>query len=92
MNYQSFDDLRVWRRATHGTCSVFAKGLQGAKLGEQLNYDKEIVERHLAHGSDEELRDAYDHTLFLKQRHKMAQEWADYLDGLADQVQAASSG
>ena len=53
-------------------------------IRERLGYDKEIVERHLAHGSDEELGEAYDRTRFLTQRKKMAQEWADYLDSLAE--------
>jgi integrase len=50
---------------------------------ERLGYDKEIVERHLTHGSDEELGDVYDRTQFIEQRTKMAQDWADYLDRLA---------
>jgi integrase len=52
-------------------------------IRERLGYDKEIVERHLAHGSDEEWGDAYDRTQFIEQRTKMAQDWADYLDRLA---------
>lgn len=36
----------------------------------------------MAHGSDEDLGDAYDRTSVLMQRRKMAQEWADYLDSL----------
>jgi integrase len=52
-------------------------------IRERLGYDKEIVERHLAHTSDEELGDAYDRTQFIEQRTKMAQDWADYLDRLA---------
>jgi hypothetical protein len=52
-------------------------------IRERLGYDKEIVERHLAHGSDEELGNAYDRTQFIEQRTKMAQDWADYLDRLA---------
>ncbi|WP_075644100.1 tyrosine-type recombinase/integrase [Caballeronia udeis] len=50
---------------------------------ERLGCDKEIVERHLAHGSDEEWGNAYDRAQFIEQRTKMAQEWADYLDRLA---------
>jgi integrase len=49
-------------------------------IREKLKYDKDVVERHLAHKSDEELGDAYDRTLFLEERQKMAQDWADYLD------------
>ncbi|AXL53633.1 hypothetical protein DSC91_007151 [Paraburkholderia caffeinilytica] len=52
-------------------------------IRERLGYAKEIVERHLAHGSDEELGDAYDRTQFFEQRQRMSQDWADYLDRLA---------
>ncbi|MFC5428084.1 tyrosine-type recombinase/integrase [Paraburkholderia denitrificans] len=52
-------------------------------IRERLGYDKEVVERQLAHGSDEELGDAYDRAQFFEQRRKMSQDWADYLDRLA---------
>jgi hypothetical protein len=52
-------------------------------IRERLGYDKGIVERHLAHGSDEELGDAYDRAQYIEQRTKMAQDWADYLVRLA---------
>jgi len=51
-------------------------------LREELHWDKDVIERQLAHGSDEALKGAYDRTQFLKQRAKMMQEWADYLDKL----------
>lgn len=51
-------------------------------IREALHYDKEVIERQLSHGSDEELGGAYDRTQFLAQRAKMMQEWADYLDQL----------
>ncbi|MFM0079010.1 integrase arm-type DNA-binding domain-containing protein [Paraburkholderia sediminicola] len=54
-------------------------------IRERLGYAKEVVERHLAHGSDEELGDAYDRAQFFFQRQKMVQDWADYLDLLAAQ-------
>lgn len=59
-------------------------------LREALHWDKDVIERQLAHGSDEELGGAYDRTQFLAQRAKMMQEWADYLDKLrtgADVIQ-----
>lgn len=54
-------------------------------IRERLGYDKEVVERHLAHGSDEELGDAYDRAQFFDQRRQMSQDWADYLDRLASE-------
>ncbi|MEX3690460.1 tyrosine-type recombinase/integrase [Paraburkholderia sp. BR14263] len=52
-------------------------------IRERLGYEREVVERHLAHGSDEELGDAYDRAQFFDQRRRMIQSWADYLDRLA---------
>ncbi|MEI8158614.1 MAG: integrase arm-type DNA-binding domain-containing protein [Burkholderiales bacterium] len=51
-------------------------------IRESLHWDKDIIERQLSHGSDEELGGAYDRTQFLAERAKMMQEWADHLDKL----------
>jgi hypothetical protein len=42
-----------------------------------------VIERHLAHVSDEELGGSYDRTTHLEQRRRMIQAWADLLDDLA---------
>jgi len=52
-------------------------------IREYLGWDKEVIERHLAHASSEELGDSYDRTTFLEQRREMVQCWADFLDELA---------
>lgn len=52
-------------------------------LRERLGWDREVIERHMAHVSDEELGDTYDRASFLQQREEMIQAWADYLDKLA---------
>ncbi len=53
-------------------------------IRELLGWDREVIERHLAHGSDEELGGSYDRTTHFTQRRKMIQVWADLLDDLAD--------
>lgn len=53
-------------------------------IRELLGWDREIIERHLAHVSDEELGGSYDRATFLDQRRKMIQLWADLLDDLAN--------
>ena len=52
-------------------------------IRELLGWDKEVIERHLAHVSDEELGGSYDRTTHLGQRRKMIQDWADLVDDLA---------
>lgn len=52
-------------------------------IRELLGWDREIIERHLAHVSDEELGGSYDRATFLDQRRRMIQLWANLLDDLA---------
>ncbi len=51
-------------------------------IRELLGWDREVIERHLAHVSDEELGGSYDRTTFLAQRKTLVQQWADFLDEL----------
>lgn len=52
-------------------------------IRELLGWDREVIERHLAHVSDEELGGSYDRTTHFEQRRRMIQAWADLLDDLA---------
>jgi integrase len=51
-------------------------------IRELLGWDREVIERHLAHVSDEELGGSYDRATLLDQRRQMIQVWADLLDDL----------
>jgi integrase len=42
-------------------------------------YHKDWVERQLAHGDSNEMRDTYNHAAYLDQRRTMMQEWADLI-------------
>lgn len=53
-------------------------------IRELLGWEREVIERHLAHMSDEELGASYDRTTHLEQRRRMIQAWADLLDDLAE--------
>lgn len=44
----------------------------------------EWIERQLSHGDRNAIRARYNFAEYLPERRKMMQEWADYLDGLAD--------
>ena len=50
---------------------------------ELLGWDREVIERHLAHVSDEELGGSYDRTTHFAQPRRMIQVWANLLDDLA---------
>jgi len=51
-------------------------------IPEQLHIENVVIERAMAHGSDEALGGAYDRTQYFDNRVKMMQAWADYLDKL----------
>ncbi|WP_407669497.1 tyrosine-type recombinase/integrase [Paraburkholderia heleia] len=53
-------------------------------IREYLGWDPDVIERHLAHGSDEELGDSYDRATLLERRRHRVQAWADLLDVLAE--------
>lgn len=52
---------------------------------QELRFDREVIERQLAHASDEKLGAAYDRAEFMDDRIRLMQVWADYLDVLRDQ-------
>ncbi|MGH8846426.1 MAG: integrase, partial [Polaromonas sp.] len=54
-------------------------------IRELLGWDRDVIERHLAHVSDEELGGSYDRATFLAQRREMIQLWANLLDDLAEE-------
>jgi integrase len=57
------------------------RGMASSLLNEQ-GYNRDWIERQLAHGEKDAIRASYNHTDYLAQRRTMMQEWADYLDHL----------
>ncbi|GAB3377612.1 tyrosine-type recombinase/integrase [Azotobacter armeniacus] len=54
-------------------------------LSTELNsrgYNRDWIERQLAHGDQDEMHDTYNHTTYLEQRRDMMQAWADSIDAL----------
>ena len=45
-------------------------------------YEKDWIERQLAHGDPDKIRGTYNKAQYLEPRRKMMQEWADILDGM----------
>lgn len=56
------------------------RALARTAIREELNYEPDVIEAQLAHKPSGPLGAAYDRAKFLSQRHKMMQEWADYID------------
>ena len=61
---------------THGFRSL------ASTLLNELGYNRDWIERQLAHGERNDVRAAYNYAEYLPERKRMLQEWADYLDGL----------
>jgi integrase len=55
------------------------RSIASTLLNEQ-GYNRDWIERQLAHGERNSVRAAYNYAEYLPERHQMMQEWADYLD------------
>lgn len=59
-------------------------------LNEQ-GYNRDVIERQLAHCERDEVRGAYNRAEYLPQRRTMIQDWANYLDKLKAGPKAINS-
>jgi len=57
------------------------RSMASTLLNEQ-GWNRDAIERQLAHAERNKVRAAYNFAEFLPERRKMMQAWADYLDGL----------
>lgn len=58
------------------------RALAMSSIKQELGWRHEVVDRQLAHQPKNKIDRAYDRALFLDDRKKMMQEWADYIDKL----------
>lgn len=52
----------------------------------ELGYNRDWIEKQLAHSSENTVRGIYNHAEYLPERRKMLQEYADYLDTLKREI------
>lgn len=64
------------------------RALAMSAIKERLGYRHEVVDRQLAHAPANKVDRAYDRAQFLEERTQMMQDWADYLDAIADKGEA----
>ncbi|SBW02831.1 Integrase [uncultured delta proteobacterium] len=68
------------------------RSMASTLLNEQ-GYNRDWIERQLAHGERNSIRAAYNYAEYLPERRRMMQEWADYLDALRQgRADAAATG
>jgi hypothetical protein len=71
-----------WRRA--GRATVHGFRAVASTLLNEMGFHPDWIERQLAHDERNKVRAAYNHAQYLPERRRMMQQWADYLDDLAD--------
>lgn len=59
------------------------RALAMSTIKKRLGYRHEVVDRQLAHAQKDKVASAYDRAQFLEERKRMMQDWADYLDAIA---------
>lgn len=64
------------RQTGHGFRHLISTELNGR------GYNKDWIERQLAHGDSDGIRDTYNHANYLEQRRGMMQSWADSIEAL----------
>jgi integrase len=57
------------------------RSMASTLLNEQ-GWNRDAIERQLAHAERNSVRTAYNHAEFLPERKKMMQAWTDYLEGI----------
>ena len=66
--------------SVHGFRSI------ASTLLNELGYNRDWIERQLAHGERNGVRAAYNHAEYLPERRKMMQEWSEYLLSLKERA------
>jgi integrase len=56
----------------------------------ERGYNRDWIERQLAHVPHEQVRGIYNRAEYLPERRRMLQEWADYLDVLREKARQES--
>jgi integrase len=62
------------------------RSMASTMLNEQQRWHPDAIERQLAHGPRDKVRGAYNYAEHLRERRKMMQAWADYLDELRERA------
>ena len=79
--------LAALRRLGYGKDEMTVHGFRSmaSTLLNEQGYNRDWIEKQLAHGERDTVRASYNFAQYLPERRKMMQEWADYLDELRGQ-------
>lgn len=78
--------LGALRRLGYSTGEMTGHGFRSlaSTLLNENNWNRDAIERQLAHAERNNIRAAYNYAEYLPERRKMMQWWADYLDKLTN--------
>jgi integrase len=85
----SENTLNVALRALgYGSDQMTAHGFRStaSTLLNEQGFNRDWIERQLAHGERDKVRGSYNYAEYLADRRRMMQAWADYLDELRTRV------
>lgn len=68
---------------TRGEMTTHGFRTMASTLLNELGWNRDAIERQLAHSEKDSVRAAYNRAEYLPERREMMQSWADYLDQLA---------
>jgi len=74
------------RRLGYGSDEMTAHGFRSmaSTLLNEQGWNRDAIERQLAHGERDSVRAAYNFAEYMEERRNMMQEWADYLDSVLE--------
>lgn len=77
--------LSALRRMGYAKDEMSGHGFRSmaSTLLNEMGWNRDAIERQLAHAERNSVRAAYNYAEFMPERKKMMQAWADYLEGLA---------
>ncbi|MBT7626819.1 MAG: tyrosine-type recombinase/integrase [Proteobacteria bacterium] len=80
--------LAALRRMGYSTNEMTGHGFRStaSTLLNELGFNRDAIERQLAHAERDSVRAAYNYAEYLPERQKMMQLWADYLDKLKTNI------
>jgi len=72
----------LYRMGYHSQATTHGFRATASTILNENGFRSDVIERQLAHGERNKVRNAYNHAQYLKERKEMMQWWADHLDKL----------
>lgn len=72
----------MYRMGYHGRATVHGFRATASTILNESGFNRDVIERQLAHIERNKVRAAYHRSEYLEERKKLMQWWADYLDGI----------